>query len=277
MRIYGIDFTCAPGPRKPITVAACELDGDRLVLADLLRLRTLDHFERALAEPGPWVAAMDFPFGLPRSVVRGLGWPPAWSDYVEHAASLGKAGYEQALTEHRRSQPAGRRHPLRVTDRLARGQSPVMLHGVPLAKMFFAGAPRLLRSPLSILPCRPTTDPRVVLEAYPGCAARKLLLARRGYKGEGRTRQTPAQRQGRAELLEALTGRRVRGVYELGVEINRFRRDQLLDDAQGDLVDALLAAVQAAWACRRRECNWGLPVACDPAEGWIADPACLRA
>ena len=275
MRIYGIDFSSTPGPRKPITLAACDLDGDRLVLADLRRLTTLDRFERALGEPGPWVAAMDFPFGLPKSVVQGLGWPAGWSDYVEHAASLGKQGYEEALTRLRQAQPAGRKHPLRATDRLAGGLSPVMLHGVPLAKMFFEGAPRLLRTPLSIQPCRPTADSRVVLEAYPGCAARKLLLQRRSYKGEGR-RQTAAQREGRAELLAALGGERVRQVYGVTVEINRFRGEQLLDDAGGDLLDALLAAVQAAWSARPRERNWGLPFHCDAAEGWIADPACLK-
>ena len=47
-------------------------------------------------------------------------------------------------------------------------------------------------------------------------------------------------------------------------------------DAQGDLVDAVLCAVQAAWAWRRKDDGWGIPQGCDRLEGWIVDPAVLR-
>ena len=66
LRIIGIDFTSAPSPRKPLTVAMCRLEGRRLHVDALCEVQSLDCFANILATPGPWVAGMDFPFGLPR-------------------------------------------------------------------------------------------------------------------------------------------------------------------------------------------------------------------
>ena len=75
-RLLGVDFTSAPSRRKPITVAHGRLSGAgaRQVLR-LERVDTCDRFdawERVLAEPGPWLGAFDFPFGLPREFVQDL-------------------------------------------------------------------------------------------------------------------------------------------------------------------------------------------------------------
>ena len=45
------------------------------------------------------------------------------------------------------------------------------------------------------------------------------------------------------------------------------QRDALVADAQGDLIDALLCLVQAAWASTQP--GYGLPAEVDPIEGWI--------
>lgn len=37
-------------------------------------------------------------------------------------------------------------------------------------------------------------------------------------------------------------------------------------------LDALLCAIQAAWAWTQRDQGFGLPKHVDPLEGWIADP-----
>ncbi len=56
----------------------------------MLRLRGLaehpsfDSLAQALAAPGPWVGAFDFPFGLPRELVEALGWPQHWLPLMRH-------------------------------------------------------------------------------------------------------------------------------------------------------------------------------------------------
>ena len=48
------------------------------------------------------------------------------------------------------------------------------------------------------------------------------------------------------------------------------QRQALLDDASGDLLDAVLALLQAATAARHGPPCFGLPARMDPLEGWIA-------
>ena len=64
-----------------------------------------------------------------------------------------------------------------------------------------------------------------------------------------------------------------------GVLANRYSMTEvaddpeLVDDPTGDSLDALLGAVQAAWALRNRCELFGGPRAgIAPREGWIADP-----
>ena len=67
--LLGIDFTVAPSRRKPVTVARGRMLGGVLRLDGVDALQDLAGFERVIAEPGPWVGAFDFPFGLPRAFV----------------------------------------------------------------------------------------------------------------------------------------------------------------------------------------------------------------
>jgi hypothetical protein len=49
-------------------------------------------------------------------------------------------------------------------------------------------------------------------------------------------------------------------------------KQEFIDDPMGDTLDALLCAIQAAWAYTQREHGYGIPATCDPLEGWIVDP-----
>ena len=66
MRIYGVDFTCAPRRAKPITAAVGLLAEGTLRVQQVERLASFAEFEALLARPGPWVGGFDFPFSLPR-------------------------------------------------------------------------------------------------------------------------------------------------------------------------------------------------------------------
>ena len=87
MQLYGIDFSSSPSPRKTITVAAGRLDaGGRLFVSDIKALTCLGEFEDWLKTAGPWLAACDFPFGLPRELLVALNWPYelGWAQMIEH-------------------------------------------------------------------------------------------------------------------------------------------------------------------------------------------------
>lgn len=273
MKIYGLDFTSAPSRSRPIALAECRPENGELVVKDLLRLPSLEHFERGLASPGPWVAALDFPFGLPRRLIEDLHWPDSWEGCVAAVAGTTRQEFEDVLLFYKEARPAGDKEHLRAADRAAGALSPMKLFGVPLAKMFYEGAPRLLHTSLSILPCRPTGDPRVVVEAYPALVARRLLGERRSYKDDARGKRTQARASARRALVEALASERAAELYGFRVRLGSFLAQGLVDDPRGDLLDAVLAALQAAWAHARAASRYGLPAECDPLEGWIVDPA----
>src|SRR5205823_5301810 len=185
MKIFGLDFTSAPGRKKSITCAECELQEDLLSVKHCLRLTSFEDFEAFLHSDGPWLAALDFPFGQPRRLISNLGWPETWEGYMQVIALMGKKEFEKTLKRYRESRPMGDKQHLRATDAPAGACSPMMLHRVPVGKMFFEGATRLLESEVSVLPCRPAGDSRIVVEGYPALVARRLI-GRRSYKSDER-------------------------------------------------------------------------------------------
>ena len=265
--VLGIDFTSAPTRAKPIACLECALEGSVLRAGALLELRSFAEFEALLARPGPWIAGLDLPFAQSRTFVENAGWPATWRGHVERAASLGRAGFREALDAYRAPRAPGDREHRRATDVAAGSISPQKLHGVPVGLMFLEGAPRLLASGATVAGLHEGDPDRVAVEAYPGVLAR-ALIGRRSYKSDTRSRQTPERRDARRELLDRLRGGAVARTHGVTVEAP----DALADDPRGDALDALLAAVQAAWAWSRRDAAFGMPPGTDPLEGWIAEP-----
>lgn len=275
MKIYGVDFTSAPGRRKPITWAVCEQAGAALQLRDVLRLLSFAEFEELLRSPGPWIAGLDFPFGQPRRLLAALGWPPSWERYVGLVASLGRSAFEEALTGYKAGRPPGDKEHLRATDALAGSKSAMKLFNPPVGKMFFEGATRLLASGVSVQPCCPRAADRVVVEAYPALLARRWI-GRRSYKSDDRARQSAAHVEARRAIVAGLGSDGLREVYGVSLDLAGDVGELLVGDPSGDLLDAALCAVQAAWANSRRQTGYGIPEGCEPTEGWIADPTLER-
>jgi len=264
--VLGIDFTSTPSRRKPLVVAHCQLTGAALRLTRLEPLYTFAEFEHLLQRPGPWIAAMDFPFGQARRFVEGVGWPAAWADYVATTARLDRPGFRQLLEHYKAARPAGDKEHRRATDVKAGSISPQKLYGVPVALMFFEGAPRLLAANVTVPGLHSGDAQRIVVEGYPGIAAR-CLIGRRSYKSDDRARQGAAQLLARCDILSALI-EQAPTRYGFTVEAP----ESICDDPGADRLDALLCAVQAAWAWRQRHQNFGAPADLDALEGWIADP-----
>lgn len=268
--VRGVDFTSTPTRNKPITCARCVLDGKRLTVRSIERLASLEAFEGLLAEPGRWIAGLDFPFGQPRQLIENLVWPQRWAEYVDSVGRLTREGFGEVLSRYKeRRQPGDREH-FRAVDRLTRSQSPSKWFGIPMGKMFFEGAQRLMRSPASILPMRPLDDPRIVVEAYPALVAR-AIVGEEKYKPEANEAQALAL-QTRARIVSGLAGSPFKSRYGFTVVMSAEIQKVCIEDASGDSVDAVLAAVQAAWALARKDEGYGIPQNCDLLEGWIVDP-----
>ena len=271
MDVYGIDFTSRPCKPKPITCRHCRLEGDVLRALAPTALSSFTDFEAALDRPGPWIAGIDFPFGQARRFVEDVGWPAAWKDYVQHADGLGKAGFEAVLNDYRKAQPVGDKEHRRSTDKLAGALSPQKLYFTPVGKMFFQGAPRLLRAGVSIPHLQAGDRERVVVEAYPGVLAR--AVTKESYKSDNKKKQSKSQLAARTKIHHALTSGDLSDLYGVTVAVED---PELVGDPTGDSLDALLCAVQAAWAWRNRSWLFRDAVGVDPREGWIADPKAVK-
>jgi hypothetical protein len=273
VRIYGLDFTSAPGRRKPLIVLCCALEGDSLRVEDSETLTDFGGFEDFLQRRGPWVCGMDFPFGQPRSLVAALGWPESWEAYVGEVGALPKEAFEDKIRADMAKRPAGRKWRYRLADRRSGSSSAMMLFRVPVGKMFYQGAPRLLASGVRVEPCRRNGDERVAVEAYPAVVARRFL-GRTAYKRDS-VPDTPERRSARETLLAGLESALLREVYGFTVEMDARWKDEFIQDPSADALDSLLCAVQAAWAYENRDEGYGVPTECDLDEGWILDPALL--
>lgn len=265
-QVLGIDFTSAPRPGKPITIAVGRLTADTFSLEAIELASDFTAFEARLQAAGPWIAGIDAPFGLPREAVCALAWPLHWPELVAHCARLGRERFRAVLDRYRESRPMGNRYAHRAADHPAGSHSPLKLVNPPVGLMFLECTPRLLQARVSIPGLHRGDRLRVALEAYPGYTARSLVDG--SYKSDERARQTPARHAAR----QMIVGKLQRGANPLGLSLagSRSLITQLTDDASGDRLDATIAAMQAAWSLLRHERRFGLPRRIDPLEGWIA-------
>ena len=264
VRVYGVDFTCAPRRAKPITVAEGDLRKSTLHLKGIELFGSFTEFEALLARPGPWVGGFDFPFSLPRELVRDLGWPAAWPALVAHCASIPRPELRKALDAYRATRPVGKKYAHRATDLPAGSSSPMKLVNPPVALMFHEGAPRLLAAAVHIPALLDGDRGRVALEAYPGLLVRKHLGIRESYKSDTKADHTPARRAARRRIVDALKIGKPLGVrLELEPKLERA----MVAEGSADLLDAAICAVQGAWAATRP--NYGIPADAPAAEGWI--------
>jgi hypothetical protein len=136
----------------------------------------------------------------------------------------------------------------------------------PVALMFLEGVPRLLDAAVSMPGLCIGDSRRIALEAYPGFTARGIC--RDSYKNDAAALQTPARRRARQCIVDCLVSSS--SPFGFALQGRRALLASLVRDASGDRLDAVLCAMQAAWAWRRRARNYGLPRDFDPLEGWIA-------
>jgi len=269
LRLHGVDFTSRPRKAKPITVASGALSRATLTIDTRYRLEDFAAFEKWLAHEGPWLATFDFPFALPREFVVAQGWPTrgidVWRRITEIVAAMPLAQLRALAKAYCDARPTGQKFAHRATDRLA-GSSPSMKWvNPPVLHMLHAGAPRLLASGVDVPGLHAGDPKRIALEGYPGMLARRITRA--SYKSDEKAKQTRERAAARREIIAAL----LTGDHPLGIAVlpGAAILAEMESDASGDALDAVLCAVQAAWAWKRRASNYGLPAKIDPVEGWI--------
>ena len=262
--LAGVDFTSAPRRAKPIVWA-----WGRWQRPGLLRLERFEEntsmaeFAQALRRPGPWLAAFDLPFGLPRELVGTLGWPTDWAGCMTHYAGLTRAAIVETFAAFCDARPVGAKFAHRRCDGPA-GSSPSMKWvNPPVAFMLHAGVPALRAAGVDLPGLAPGDPSRVALEGYPGMLAR-ALIERRSYKSDTKAQQTTDRLIARKDLVDALEQGRWRG---LRLKLTHAQRDDLVADAQGDKLDAALCLLLAGWADTQP--GHGMPADIDALEGWI--------
>ncbi|GAA4016783.1 DUF429 domain-containing protein [Actimicrobium antarcticum] len=261
--LHGVDFTSAPSKRKTITIASGRLTGDTWRIESLHALTDFASFSTWLEQPGPWLGAFDFPFSLPRELVEQLGWPTRWVELMTHLDTLSRGELRTAFKGFCDARPVGNKFAHRATDGPAGSSSSMKWVNPPVAYMLHAGVPLLRAAGVSLSGMHPGDPTRIALEGYPGMVARSITAA--SYKNDDRSKQTPQRRAARAVILDHLDT----GNYRFAIRLDAGdHRDALLDDATGDLLDAALCGLLAAWAWQRRDVRFGLPEF-DVLEGWI--------
>lgn len=277
--LLGCDFSSSPSRQKTIVLALGRWCDGQVVLTDVQHFSTLAAWQAGLdALEGCWVGGFDLPFGLPRELVQAWGWPTDWTTSVHTFAAQSRAVLRPQLQAFCDARPHGHKFAHRATDGPA-GSSPSMKWiNPPVAWMLHAGMPVLLALKAhcpahEAAPAAPPT--RVALEAYPGLLARALLglpkqTRRLGYKQDDPKRQTPAQREVRERMTHAL----LTGAYPWGLRLSATPAQQTrwCEDAKGDVLDAVLCLMQAAWSWQQHaqgHPRWGLPAEVDALEGWI--------
>lgn len=284
MRIYGLDFTSAPGRGKPLAMALCRLDARTLVLDGFEAPESYGPLEELLRSPGSWAMGCDFPFSQPARLLReapghvlGLEWPVEWERFLRLMGQLSPSEFKTLM----KTSPVdgrGVRERKRLAGTAANACSPMHVDFPPVGLMFLAGARLLSSCPCAVVPQRMNGDSRLLFEVYPGVFAERFC-GHKSYK-EGPKHQQDERAIRRGAMLESMCGRRFQEVYGFTVSFGEDEARRMREDRKGDLLDSLICAVQAAWAWNRRHDNFGMPGPdlVDPDilafEGWIMDPHC---
>ena len=239
-KVIGIDFSAARDGGRACWIAAATQDRSRLTIAKLIPAADLpgsgagpETFLPALrafiADCGDAVIGLDFPFGLPRPLVGGAAWRVFLDTFLDNFPN------PNALRSYCRDHDGGQELKRRCDREAETPFSPYNLRmyrqtwwgiGHVLAPLVGSGSVRAgpMQPPAAALP--------TLIEACPASVLKRLGVYQ-SYKGKA-----ASHRGARVAIMRRLEHERVEIAPDLATTA--------IDDAGGDALDAILAAV-AAW------------------------------
>lgn len=244
-RIFGVDFSGAVDAGKKIWIARGTVENEVLIVdscqrADCLpksaieRATCLEALRCLVASERSAIFGLDFPFGLP----RGLVGKRTWEEVVGLIA-------QQKSAEAFRSfcvQASPNCELRRATDHRAR--APFSPYNVRIFRQTYHGvvdllAPLIRSGVASVLPMQPPAIDRAwILEVCPASTLKAFGIYL-PYKGRSAERRAMRER-----ILDALERS---GTLQITDDVSRAT---LLDDAGGDALDSVVAALGAARSTR---------------------------
>ena len=306
--LLGLDFSCAPSARKPLTLAWGRRAGSVVRLERVDELPTHAALSALLdpAAPGPlargFVMGCDFPFGLPREFVEALathgpgrlpdwlggrepvpGVPPERAHALSeterliralHAHCADRAGFQQLVDGWGATWHAERPSGSRLVHRTADLAVPGMVSTSPLQTRYVPVGKMYFEGLMRLvaadvtLPGQRPGRPHAVALEAYPGWLAREVLGRRSYKSDATT--SDDRLIARKDLVAALEQGRTR--LGLRLKLSAAQHDALVADPKGDRLDAVLCLMQAAWGQQRAEAGdarHGIPAGIDPVEGWI--------
>lgn len=238
-RILGIDFSGALNAANRIWIAIGSAVGNTLrledcrPLKDLLKtsidrnncLAVLRHF---ISGQGVCLCGMDFPFGLPRELVKEA----SWEEFVLHFGD----DYHSPEEFREACLAAAKRHECRrATDE--ESKTPFSPYNIRVFRQTYFGirdvlAPLVKDQLACILPMqKPSRDKPWIIEVCPASTLKDLGLYLR-YKGA-----TKENSEARADILSRIEERSCVLIQTRALE------SRVVDDQHGDALDCIIAAV----------------------------------
>jgi hypothetical protein len=271
VNVHGVDFSGAAEPGCKIWIASGSVDNGGLSVTDVRsaglefgvtrRAPLLEELRGFLADAEGTVG-LDFSFGLPRTVLAEAGALPedGWVEFLawfrERFGDADAPEMQETLREWGRdSEDQGVEHKRRTdAERAANSTYSNITRHQTLHGIRDVLAPLVEENVVSVQPMAPTAGVPTLLEIYPAATLRDLGLPDRRYKEPG-----PEARERRERILD--------GLRRWGVTLPERFDEAVLDDADGDALDSLVAAVATANAADSEFEVEGKHY--DPVEGYI--------
>lgn len=237
-KVYGVDFSGAKKAGSKIWIASALIVRDVLKIEDCFQakdlpgssaerdscLQALCHF---ISSQKPCAFGLDFPFGLPKKLVKANSWEEfllSFSNHYPDSEQFRKICWVIA----------GNCEERRDTDRIS--QTPLSAYNLRLFRQTYFGirdvlAPLVRDESACVLPMQSATpDKPWLLEVCPASTLRQMRLPLR-YKN--------IRKENRAARTSILEGIEKTGAISIQTSA---LRSKILDDRHGDALDSVIAA-----------------------------------